>query len=422
MSVAPGTSSREEPATARAEEIRSIAARLFESKGYSATTMADIAETAGVLPGSLYHHVDSKETLAVDLLEALEADLNTLAERLMVDDAGRPPAVRLQHLVAQVMVLSYRHAAAVRLRAYEPPTVASDRLREALYLSADPLDRLWRAAIAELGEAPSGDAGLLRFALQSIAINAAANHPRSADPELLAARLCELMLHGVATGVDDRELDGSTALSSARAAVASWGPRPGPTALDEQRERILAAARHEFARRGYDATTVRDIAASAGVTMSSLYRRTPSKDALLAEVLGAYSAHFDRAARGALTTGSPHPAPLDALIWVFVCAARRFEEESSIVKVGWVHRTVAVDPLAEYFRATDERLALLQASMRQGARDGTLRPLVVDQDVATLIRFVMWLPYQDEEATSAERAHRFLRRCILRGYLNGSSA
>src|SRR6201996_3039282 len=69
---------------ARTEDIRRTAARLFERRGYAATTISDIAEAAGILPGSLYHHFASKEDIAVDLLTSYSqalAELGAVAAR-----------------------------------------------------------------------------------------------------------------------------------------------------------------------------------------------------------------------------------------------------------------------------------------------------------------------------------------------------
>jgi len=40
-----------------------LAADLFAERGYNATTVRDIADEAGILSGSLYHHFDSKESM-----------------------------------------------------------------------------------------------------------------------------------------------------------------------------------------------------------------------------------------------------------------------------------------------------------------------------------------------------------------------
>lgn len=53
----------------------------------------------------------------------------------------------------------------------------------------------------------------------------------------------------------------------------------------EARERVLGAAEQLFARRGYNAVTLRDIGAAAGVHHSSLYHHAPGgKEALFIEV------------------------------------------------------------------------------------------------------------------------------------------
>ena len=45
------------------DDIIAAAARVFQTKGYHAASVQDIAEEVGILKGSLYHHVDSKEEL-----------------------------------------------------------------------------------------------------------------------------------------------------------------------------------------------------------------------------------------------------------------------------------------------------------------------------------------------------------------------
>lgn len=46
------------------------ATKLFGVQGYTGTTMRDIAGAVGVLPGSLYSHIDGKETLLLEIVEA----------------------------------------------------------------------------------------------------------------------------------------------------------------------------------------------------------------------------------------------------------------------------------------------------------------------------------------------------------------
>lgn len=53
----------------RVSTVLDAAARLFAEKGYVATSMRDIAQACGMLPGSLYYHFAAKEDLLVAVYE-----------------------------------------------------------------------------------------------------------------------------------------------------------------------------------------------------------------------------------------------------------------------------------------------------------------------------------------------------------------
>lgn len=55
------------------KRIHGAAVRLFGERGYPGTSMRDIADSVGVLRGSLYAHITSKEAL---LLEIVETGIN----------------------------------------------------------------------------------------------------------------------------------------------------------------------------------------------------------------------------------------------------------------------------------------------------------------------------------------------------------
>ena len=59
----------------RREELLAIAARLFAEKGFRNTTVRDIADAAGILSGSLYHHFDSKESMVDEILSTFQEEL-----------------------------------------------------------------------------------------------------------------------------------------------------------------------------------------------------------------------------------------------------------------------------------------------------------------------------------------------------------
>ncbi len=81
----------------RRELILREAAELFARQGVAATTVREIADAAGILSGSLYHHFASKDEI-VDAIVA--AFLRDLRDRYAVVLAGTgSPAVRLRALL-----------------------------------------------------------------------------------------------------------------------------------------------------------------------------------------------------------------------------------------------------------------------------------------------------------------------------------
>ncbi|MTD15173.1 TetR family transcriptional regulator [Nakamurella sp. YIM 132087] len=408
-------------ANSRTEEIRQVAAQLFEQSGYSATTMSDIASAVGLLPGSLYHHFESKEEIAVGILAGLDQDLT----RLIGEVSGRlgtdTPEDQLREVARQITALSLRSGAALRLYSYAAPTVATEKFRSAVHLNAPALQKLWKRAVDDLvptPDTPRQDVGLLRFALQQLTLNAALNvfdTPHDADEA--ADRLCSMLLQGVAIEApDDRSLNASVAMRAAQEGTAGW-QSPPVSGGTSGRDDIVIAARGEFARRGYQATTVRDIAEAAGVRMGTLYRRISSKEEVLAEILLDYGGQLDRAVRSVLGTDDSVAAKLDALALIFVKAKRRFRLESDIVKFGSFDREPVIMPLADYHAETRSRLVLLEDLIAGGVRAGELRSLGDPGSYAAQIRYILWTPYQDYARAGVTRTHQFLRNSLLRGFL-----
>src|SRR5438552_18364579 len=77
---------------ARREEILETAATLFASSGLR-TSLKEIADAAGILPGSLYHHFESKEAVIVELVRRYQDDLDRIAQEAVdaLHDPDRQP-------------------------------------------------------------------------------------------------------------------------------------------------------------------------------------------------------------------------------------------------------------------------------------------------------------------------------------------
>jgi AcrR family transcriptional regulator len=70
--------------------ILDAATALFSDTGYAGTTMRDIASVVGILPGSLYAHIASKEQLLLAIVEAgIDRFLGVVEPILLEDGATR---------------------------------------------------------------------------------------------------------------------------------------------------------------------------------------------------------------------------------------------------------------------------------------------------------------------------------------------
>lgn len=81
----------------RREELLQIAAELFATKGFKNTTVRDIADSAGILSGSLYHHFDSKESMVDEILSSFQDELFGKYAEILAGDAD--PRAKLEAAV-----------------------------------------------------------------------------------------------------------------------------------------------------------------------------------------------------------------------------------------------------------------------------------------------------------------------------------
>jgi AcrR family transcriptional regulator len=78
----------------RRSEIAQAAARMFHDKGYDSTSIQDIADEVGLLKGSLYYYMNSKEDLLFELMERVHDGLMENWAQQDVEDGDSLAALR----------------------------------------------------------------------------------------------------------------------------------------------------------------------------------------------------------------------------------------------------------------------------------------------------------------------------------------
>jgi AcrR family transcriptional regulator len=79
------------------ERIREAAKQLFREKGFDGATLREIAKRAGMGASSIYRHVQSKEELLIDELDAIQEEAWQRFRRS--DDRSRPTRDRIHHFL-----------------------------------------------------------------------------------------------------------------------------------------------------------------------------------------------------------------------------------------------------------------------------------------------------------------------------------
>jgi len=117
-------------ASDRRAELLSIAAELFATQGFAQTTVRDIAEQAGILSGSLYHHFASKEAMLDEILRDFIVGLH---ERFaLIEREGTDPTAALDALISHSF--SSIHTTPYVVALYQNESDALTRLKDFAYV------------------------------------------------------------------------------------------------------------------------------------------------------------------------------------------------------------------------------------------------------------------------------------------------
>ncbi|GAA1267238.1 TetR/AcrR family transcriptional regulator [Pseudonocardia aurantiaca] len=127
--------------------ILTSAARLFAEKGFAATTVREIADSVGVLSGSLYHHFPSKEAIVGEVVDSYLSDLLTGYRAVIARDL--PPREAVRELVVASAEAIIRHPHATDIYRRERRRVHEGADAQRLGDAADEVKQTWLTVLAQ---------------------------------------------------------------------------------------------------------------------------------------------------------------------------------------------------------------------------------------------------------------------------------
>jgi AcrR family transcriptional regulator len=134
-------------ASERREHLVRLAAELFAEKGFQATTVRNIADEAGILSGSLYHHFDSKESIVDEILSGFFEDVMS-AYRGVVDE-GKDPRETIAGLVRIAFGTLEPHRAAITVMQNDWNYLKDMERFAYLTQAEDEVEKIWVSTIKQ---------------------------------------------------------------------------------------------------------------------------------------------------------------------------------------------------------------------------------------------------------------------------------
>jgi AcrR family transcriptional regulator len=403
----------------RRTEILQTAASLIASSGLR-TSLQEIADAAGILPGSLYHHFESKEAILVELIRRYQGDLDRIGQtaQARLDDAdSRPASEKIIELGSAIANCAVRHGAALQMSFYEGPSADPELMKltrqQPFAIQEAMLQTLragrWGGYIKADIDLPTLADRICQTMLQ-VGLDVM-RHNSPADQ--VAELLCRIMLQGLASRPPaDSGLDRSNALAAANDVIESWADDSDADPSDKAAH-VRAVARTEFGRKGYEVTTIRDIASAAGLGTGTVYRVIGSKDELLASIMESFGRKVEAGWVSVLRADATPIEKLDALSWVNVNALDQFSDEFRI-QLAWMRQSPPNTPNPGWLYAT--RLRQMKSLLSEGIRSGEIR--IDAPSTAMLSRCVIalqWIPENILREVGKRAALVHTRDTVLRG-------
>ena len=414
-----GTGANESQDATRRTEILQTANAVIATSGLR-TSLQQIADAAGILAGSLYHHFESKEAILVELIRRYHAELDRIGERALAqldEPDTRPVRDQIVGLGCAIARCAVEHRAALQMSFYEGPSADPELIeltsRRPTKITAAMQQALragrWSGFIRPDIDLPTVADRIVQSMLH-VGLDVI-RHKASSDQ--VATLLSTIILDGLAaTPPSDEALDGSAAFAAAQKIIRTWIDEE-ENDEDAKAAHVRAIARAEFGRRGYEMTTIRDIASAAGLGTGTVYRVIGSKDELLMSIMLDFGKKVGGAWSDILRSDASAVDKLDALSWLNVNALDQFPDEFRI-QLAWMRQSPPDTPAPAWSFTT--RVRQMKALLSDGVKSGEIR---IDNPPAEILaRCVIgeqWIPENILHDVGPRQSLILARDTVLRG-------
>ncbi len=423
-----------EVAHSQRERLIAAMTEAIAERGYTATSVADVIERAGVSRKTFYAHFQDRRDC---LIAAYESAAKSMIDGVGAAAQGEEERSRLPATIAALCAVAAQDPGGFRLQVTEIAAAGQDGLisHEQWILS---LAGLLRDGLPPSAGQPSAPLlGLIAGGLSRVIADRAEAGKLDGDVQSLARELARWARSyhpapACLDGKDDRSLAGAGALLADPVPIG--GRAPGTLSLSprgmpessrgvsasltahSQRERILDAVTNLCASKGYVLLTVDEIAATASVSLNTFYEHFKDREDafLVAHELGhmrgtaileqalATSAGWDTAVREGIA----------ALMGFFF-------SEPAFARLAAVEAPITSPQIAARMRL---HLATYVRLLLDGAPRSRRPPAVASEAIAGSLHAAMFAYAARRAISDPVRAHSHATYLVLAPYLGPEKA
>ena len=112
-------------------EVLNVAAQIFHERGYASATVQDVADALGMLKGSLYYYIDSKEDLLYRLIAVIHDEVDALLALLSAEEQ-LSPIERLELYARRVVEYNAKNLTRISVYYHDIDQLTDPRRKELL--------------------------------------------------------------------------------------------------------------------------------------------------------------------------------------------------------------------------------------------------------------------------------------------------
>lgn len=184
-----------------------------------------------------------------------------------------------------------------------------------------------------------------------------------------------------------------------------------------RKEAIKNAAARLFRKRGFKATSMRDIAEAVGIKAASIYNHIKSKQELLSELLMEIAIIFTKEMRMIQQTSLDAKQKLERLIALHIRLTIEHTDAIALIAGEWVH--LEEEEKLQYVQLRDEYENQFKSIIEQGKAEGLFKQLDTEIILFSTLSTLRWLYswYSRNRDFDPIELERQMTACLIHGML-----